>query len=63
MEILVLHGNKEIKAWLVNEPLESVHLHIENGYPQLQAGYAAGTIKAQVIDVPDEDAFRRGSCQ
>ncbi len=57
MKVLVLF-NTEIKAWLVNEPLELVEEFIRNGYPDLQAGYADGTIKAQVIDIPDEDAFR-----
>lgn len=57
MKILVLY-DEEIKGWLVGEALETVPAHIENGYPELKAGYEAGTVKAVVIDVPDEEKYK-----
>ncbi len=57
MEILVLYDT-DIKAWLVGESIESVELHIQNGYPELLEGYKSGIVKAKLIKVPDEDAFR-----
>lgn len=58
MNILILYDNTGIKAWLVGESLESAEIHIKNGYPELLEGYQAGTVKAEVIDIPEEDAFR-----
>lgn len=58
MNILVLTDSGGIKAWLVGEPLESAEAHIKNGYPDLLEGYQVGTVKAEVIDVPEEDAFK-----
>ncbi|MBT9175457.1 MAG: hypothetical protein DDT22_01136 [candidate division WS2 bacterium] len=57
MNILILYDT-EIRAWLVNEPLESVEEFIKNGYPELMESWEAGTLKAEVIDVPDEDMFK-----
>ncbi|MBT9171149.1 MAG: hypothetical protein DDT18_01517 [Actinobacteria bacterium] len=57
MNILVFYDT-EIKAWLVNEPLESTGEFIKNGYPELMESWKAGTLKAEVINVPDEDIFK-----
>lgn len=58
MNILILHTAAEIKAWLTNEPLESAEAHVQNGYPDLAEAWQAETLKAAVIEVPDEDAFK-----
>lgn len=55
--VLVLYDDTEIKAWLVGETIESAEAHIRNGYPDLIETWQAGTLKAEVIEVPDEDAF------
>jgi hypothetical protein len=57
MKVLVLYDT-EIKAWLVNEPLENVEEHIRNGYPELLGDYQAGIIKAEVIEVPYNELYR-----
>ncbi|MBT9169564.1 MAG: hypothetical protein DDT19_02925 [Syntrophomonadaceae bacterium] len=57
MNILVLYDT-EIKTWLVGESLESVEEFIKNGYPELMESWKAGTLRAEVIDVPDEDIFK-----
>ena len=57
MKILIFKTSTDIKAWLVNEPIEAAPAHIANGYPHLAADYAAGLITAQVVDVIDEDAY------
>lgn len=57
MNVLILYDTS-IKAWLVNEPLENAEAHIQNGYPDLLEGYQAGTVKAEVIDISDEDSFK-----
>lgn len=56
MKILVIYDN-EIRAWLVGEPLESAEGHIKNGYPELLDAWQAKTLNAEVIDVPEQDAF------
>ena len=57
MNILIIYDTK-IQAWLIGESLESAEGHIRNGYPELLESWQAGTLKAEVIEVPDEDAFR-----
>ncbi|MBT9175246.1 MAG: hypothetical protein DDT22_00920 [candidate division WS2 bacterium] len=57
IKVLVLYDT-EIRAWLVDESLEKVEKFIENGYPQLMESWKAGTLKAEVIEVPDEDTFK-----
>ncbi len=57
MNVLVLYDTS-IKAWLVNESSENVEAHITNGYPELLADYQAKIIKAEVISVYNEDAFK-----
>ncbi|MEM7828369.1 MAG: hypothetical protein QW561_03425 [Candidatus Aenigmatarchaeota archaeon] len=57
MNVLVFYDS-EIKAWLVNERIESTEEHIKNGYPELKENWQAGTLKIEVIDVPYEDVFK-----
>lgn len=58
MTILVLHDSLEIKAWLVNEPLESAAEHIANGYPELQPEWQAETLTATLLEVTTENEYR-----
>lgn len=56
MKVLVFYDT-EIKTWLTNEKIESTEEFIKNGYPHLMDAWLEGTLKAEVIDVPEEYAF------
>ncbi|MFA4871351.1 MAG: hypothetical protein WC623_24345 [Pedobacter sp.] len=57
MKTLILFDT-QIHAWLTGESFESAEAHIRNGYPHLLEGWQAGTLKADVIDITEEDAFK-----
>lgn len=54
MQVLIIHDISVILAWLVGESLESAPVHIQNGYPHLQAQYDAHELTAVVL-VVDQD--------
>lgn len=58
MKVLVLYTSEGIKAWLVNETFENVPEHIKNGYPELLPAFESKELKAEIIEVPEEDVFR-----
>jgi hypothetical protein len=51
--VLVAHNGNTIVLWLVGEPMESLPNHLKNGYPKL----VQSELHAEVISVPEEDAF------
>ena len=60
MNVLILHDETDILAWLVNEPIEKVQAHITNGYPHLQEGWEDETVQAVILEVPEENTFKSG---
>ena len=57
MNVLVIYDDTQIHAWLIGEPIESAEAHIQNGYQDLLDSLRNGTVKAEVIDVEEDEVF------
>lgn len=56
-QVLIIHSQTEIKAWLLDEALDAADSHIRNGYPELLVDWELSTITAIVMNVAEEDVF------